>query len=300
MSSVSDSLSMMDKCSSDFLEKDETRSGNTNITLAIKSFGDFIRKQALLFNQSPSVKLSERGFIREYSSKFDLTAILKKAGVIEENETLISIEDHDYKRGGAECYLSPFKVEVKTEDGNISTKYGVAKAWTSSFKGSIMERRRAHLMNCGMKVVPQFGTLPSTTNPDEIATTLQHHANPIVYESGDVKEAIDLVDILTSKEGADVGKMAAILDANCYKPTSILRNILVTDDGLAFNDFGFDLGDPGPKTEKYYGCEVPVEYFSSIKHLSNELRKNPEALKAALDAYAAERKMPMSEITKAL
>ena len=59
----------------------------------------------------------------------------------------------------------------------------------------------------------------------------------------------------------------------------------MADDGLVFNDFGYDLGDPGPLTTTFYGHEVPVEYSRGLAAIKSELKGNPAALEAALVAY---------------
>ena len=251
--------------------------------------------------EEPSLKLSEKGFMKECSSKEELIFMLKKVGVVEDNENIVYLEDQDFQRGGAECYFSPFKIEVKDENESHKVKYGVIKSWLGFRKGSMMEKRREHLTRCGMKVIPQFGTLPSEKDVHEIQVTFQHHANPSFYESNErVLEAIDVADELTPEQGSEAGKMAAILDANRYSPTRVLADVLMTENGLAFNDFGYDLGDPGPETQKYYGCEVPIDYFNGIRALKQELRKNPNALDAAIKAYTVYREISVKDVETAL
>ncbi|WP_196221282.1 hypothetical protein, partial [Sansalvadorimonas verongulae] len=105
-----------------------------------------------------------------------------------------------------------------------------------------------------------------------------------------VKDASEHLEQMTEDDAETIGIFAAILDLKRYQPTRLLADILVTDNGLAFNDFGYDLGDVGPETQTYYGHDIPTEYNHGQKCLKRDLKKHPQLLNSALASYENHKK----------
>ena len=210
-------------------------------------------------------------------------------GLIGSDEKIVTAEDRAYERGGAECFFSAVKVVVETDSKEHDTRYAVAKAWVGRGKGRRAEDKRSILMASGLKVVDQYGHIPSTVDSDGIAETVQRHASPVAFEAGErVKSAKEAIADLTEEDGHQIGAIAAILDMNRFSPTRVLEDVLMTDEGPRFNDFGYDLGEQGPETSTRYGYKVTCDYDRGAKCLERELLKSPPILAAAQEGYEAQ------------
>lgn len=212
---------------------------------------------------------------------------LREYGIVGSTENLVKFEDRDYVRGGAECYFSEFKVTVADKNNNnISNRHYVAKAWASGTKGKMINDRRTFLSNAGMKTLPVISNIPSEINPGNISETIEVHASSSAFEKQErVQDTSENIDRLSENDAKELGKIAAILDYNRFSPTRILADVIFTDSGVVFNDFGYDLGDPGKETQIYHGCEVKIDYKQGRQCLEYELRKHPGKLSLAMASY---------------
>ncbi len=249
------------------------------------------------------IEASEGGPFRSLLSNGETAeAVLSRVGLVKPHEVICSVRDRPYSRGGAECYFAPIQVKVLSE-GSVITRTAIAKCWLRAGKGKMMEMRRAHLQEHGMPVLPQYGHVLSPSNAEDISETFQHHARPVAFENNErVKDAGESISELTPQDAKVIGKMAAILDENRYSPTRILSDVLISDEGPVFNDFGYDLGDPGPETRLYFGCPEPIQYFKGVQAIARELKsgRREDLLEAAITSYAEHRKMDLDVIRREL
>ena len=232
------------------------------------------------------INRSSIGFIASMGKDIYLSK-LREYGIVGSTENLVKFEERGYVRGGAECFFSEFKVTVADKNNNnISNRHYVAKAWLSTTKGKMINDRRTLLSNAGMKTLPVVSNIPSESNPEDIRETIEPHASSSAFEKKTrVKDASEDIDRLSENDAKELGKIAAILDHNRFSPTRILADVIFTDSGVVFNDFGYDLGDQGKETQTYFGCEIKIDYKEGRKCLEYELRKHPGKLSLALASY---------------
>lgn len=233
------------------------------------------------------INYSNIGFIARLGKDKYLSK-LREYGIVRSTENLVKFEERDYVRGGAECYFSEFKVTVadKNNNNNTSNRHYVAKAWATRTKGKMINDRRTFLSNAGMNTLPVISNIPSEFNPGDISETIEMHASSTAFEKQErVQDTSENIDRLSENDAKELGKIAAILDHNRFSPTRILADVIFTDSGVVFNDFGYDLGDPGKETQPYFGCEIKIEYTDGRKCLAYELRKHPDKLSLAMASY---------------
>ena len=231
------------------------------------------------------INRSSFGFIASMGKDIYL-AKLREYGIVGNTENLVKFEERDYVRGGAECFFSEFKVTVADKNNNISDRHYVAKAWLSPTKGKMINDRRTFLSNAGMKTLPVVSNIPSESNPSNIRETIETHASSHAFEKNTrVKDASQDIDRISENDAKELGKIAAILDHNRFSPTRILADVIFTDSGVVFNDFGYDLGDQGKETQTYFGCEIKIDYKQGRQCLEHELRKHPGKLSLAMASY---------------
>ena len=232
------------------------------------------------------VELASAGALSCIKDKFgDLQEGMVRCGLLEDGEVLLSAKDTDYERKSGECFISRIDIVVISRTGEKFERSVAAKAYLNSRVGKTCCKNRAHLMTNELPTVQMYGIIPGKEE-GSVSVVFERFVNP---STGIVMEAIEALqkELLTTEDAVEIGKIAAVLDRSLFKPRRLLADIIMTEDGPRFNDFGFDLGEfhEKPRTYRYYGCDMEEDYDSGFKTLQTELRLHPELLAAAEKGY---------------
>lgn len=194
---------------------------------------EWLKKQVEKTIEAISAARNDKNFIREEE--------LRELGIICESERMILTKRlFDFKRVGAESFLSAYHVVIEDDENNVSSKFIAQKAITTM--GSIDQKSKDifNRLRClkreGVKTPHLYGVKNGIIFMEYILDVQDSQVGIEIIKSpetpSETKET--LVDELV--------RIAYTLDKLGFKPISFIRDLIFDGKSFILVDGGFDLG----------------------------------------------------------